>query len=126
MARYAPDDLEHAKRDVLSRAMHREIVEGRGTENGAVYLDLTQVSYEGLRDVMGEIIDDFEAAGLDVRKEPIEIAPAAHSCMGGVLIDTNGRTDVDGLFVAGENGGRLARRESPGERGPHRVRRDGR
>ena len=107
MTRYVPDDLEHAKRDVLSRAMHREIVEGRGTENGAVYLDLTQVPYEGLRDVMGEIIDDFEAAGLDVRKEPIEIAPAAHSCMGGVLIDTNGRTDVDGLFVAGENGGGL-------------------
>ena len=42
-----------------------------------------------------------------MRKEPIEIAPAAHSCMGGVLIDTNGRTDVDGLFVAGENGGGL-------------------
>ena len=107
MARYAPDDMEHAKRDVLSRAMHREIVEGRGTENGGLYLDLTEVSYEGLRDVMGEIIDDFESAGLDVRKEPIEIAPAAHSCMGGVIIDTNGRTGVDGLFAAGENGGGL-------------------
>ena len=107
MARYAPDDMEHAKRDVLSRAMHREIVEGRGTENGGLYLDLTKVSYDGLRDVMGEIIDDFEAAGLDVRKEPIEIAPAAHSCMGGAIIDTNGRTDVDGLFAAGENGGGL-------------------
>ncbi len=107
MARYAPDDMEHAKRDVLSRAMHREITEGRGTENGGLYLDLTEVSYEGLRDVMGEIIDDFESAGLDVRKEPIEIAPAAHSCMGGVIIDTNGRTGVDGLFAAGENGGGL-------------------
>ncbi len=107
MARYAPDDMEHAKRDVLSRAMHREIVEGRGTENGGLYLDLTNAPYEGLRDVMGEIIDDFEAAGLDVRKEPIEIAPAAHSCMGGVIIDTNGRTDVEGLFAAGENGGGL-------------------
>ena len=91
MDRYAPDDMEHAKRDVLSRAMHREIVEGRGTENGGLYLDLTNVPYEGLRDVMGEIIDDFEAAGLDVRKEPIEIAPAAHSCMGGALIDTYGQ-----------------------------------
>jgi len=107
MARYAPEDMEHAKRDVLSRAMHREITEGRGTENGGLYLDLTEVSYEGLRDVMGEIIDDFESAGLDVRKEPIEIAPAAHSCMGGVIIDTNGRTDVGGLFAAGENGGGL-------------------
>ena len=117
MARYAPDDMEHAKRDVLSRAMHREIVEGRGTENGGLYLDLTEVSYEGLRDVMGEIIDDFESAGLDVRKEPIEIAPAAHSCMGGVIIDTNGRTGVDGLFAAGENGGGSPRGESSGERG---------
>lgn len=107
MNRYAPDDMEHAKRDVLSRAMHREIIEGRGTENGGLYLDLTKVSYDGLRDVMGEIIDDFEAAGVDVRKEPIEIAPAAHSCMGGVIIDTSGRTDVDGLFTAGENGGGL-------------------
>ena len=107
MTRYAPDDMEHAKRDVLSRAMHREIVEGRGTENGGLYLDLTKVSHEGLRDVMGEILDDFEAAGVDVRKEPIEIAPAAHSCMGGVIIDTNGRTDVEGLFAAGENGGGL-------------------
>ena len=107
MTRYAPDDMEHAKRDVLSRAMHREIVEGRGGENGGLYLDLTKVPYDGLRDVMGEILDDFEAAGLDVRKEPIEIAPAAHSCMGGVIIDTNGRTDVDGLFAAGENGGGL-------------------
>ena len=107
MARYAPDDMEHAKRDVLSRAMHREIVEGRGTENGGLYLDLTKAPYDGLRDVMGEIIDDFEAAGLDVRKEPIEIAPAAHSCMGGALIDAYGRTDVEGLFAAGENGGGL-------------------
>ncbi len=107
MARYAPEDMEHAKRDVLSRAMHREIVEGRGTENGGLFLDLTAVPYESLRDVMGEIIDDFEAAGVDVRNEPLEIAPAAHSCMGGVRIDTYGRTDVEGLFVAGENGGGL-------------------
>lgn len=107
MARYAPEDMEHAKRDVLSRAMHREIVEGRATENGGLLLDLTKAPYEGLRDVMGEIIDDFEAAGLDVRKEPIEIAPAAHSCMGGVLIDENGGAGVDGLFAAGENGGGL-------------------
>ena len=107
MARYAPDNMEHAKRDVLSRAMHREIVEGRGTENGGLYLDLTGVPYDGLRDVMGEIMDDFEMVGLDVRKEPIEIAPAAHSCMGGVIIDTNGQTDVDGLFAAGENAGGL-------------------
>ena len=95
-------------------------------KTAGLYLDLTKVSYEGLRDVMGEILDDFEAAGLDVRKEPIEIAPAAHSCMGGVIIDTNGRTDVDGLFVAGENGGGPSRGESPGERGSHRVRRHGR
>ncbi len=87
--------------------MHREIVEGRATENGGLLLDLTAAPYEGLRDVMGEIIDDFEAAGLDVRKEPIEIAPAAHSCMGGVLIDENGGAGVDGLFAAGENGGGL-------------------
>jgi len=107
MARYAPDVMEHAKRDVLSRAMHREIVEGRGNEHGALYLDLTQVPYEDIRDIMGEIIDDFLAAGVDIRKEPIELAPAAHSHMGGVVIDADGRTGVEGLFAAGENGGGL-------------------
>lgn len=107
MSRYAPDAMEHAKRDVLARAMHREIRAGRGCANGGLLLDLTQVSYERLREVMGEIIDDFEAAGVDVRKEPIEIAPAAHSCMGGARIDADGRTDVDGLLAAGENGGGL-------------------
>ncbi len=107
MARYAPDVMEHAKRDVLARAMHREIVEGRGTPNGGVYLDLTQVPMDGLRDAMGEILEDIEAAGLDVTRERLELAPAVHSCMGGAAIDSDGWTGVEGLFAAGENGGGL-------------------
>ncbi len=107
MANYAPEVMEHAKRDVLSRAMHREIVEGRGTPNGGVYLDLTRVPMEGLRDAMGEILEDMEAAGLDVSRDLLELTPAVHSCMGGVSIDPDGWTGVEGLFAAGENGGGL-------------------
>lgn len=107
MSRYAPDVMERAKRDVLARAMHREIVEGRGSPNGGVYLDLTRVPIDGLRDAMGEILEDMEAAGLDVSRDLLELTPAVHSCMGGASIDPDGWTGVEGLFAAGENGGGL-------------------
>lgn len=105
MTRYAPDVMERAKRDILSKAMYREIIEGRGSTNGGVFLDLTQVPYDQLRAAVGEIIDELLSAGLDVRKGPIEIAPAVHSCMGGVSVDADGRTGVKGLFAVGENMG---------------------
>ncbi len=107
MARYAPDVMERAKRDILARAMHREIVEGRGSPHGGVYLDLTGIPKDALRDVIGEIMDDFLSHGFDMTERPFEIAPAVHSCMGGVAVRSDGGTDAEGLFAAGENTGGL-------------------
>ena len=107
MARYAPEALERAKRDILARAMHREIVEGRGSPHGGVFLDLTHVPEAALRDVIGEIMNEFSEHGVDMTSQHIELSPAAHSCMGGVAIDSDGFTGVKNLFAAGENAGGL-------------------
>src|SRR5690349_1637910 len=103
MEKYAPNKLELASRDVVSRAEQTEINEGRGFEDGTVALDITKVPRKRIHEALREIVlvgRDF--AGVDITKEPIHIKPGNHYTMGGVKTDVDGRTSVPGLYAAGE------------------------
>ncbi|CAN5468662.1 succinate dehydrogenase/fumarate reductase flavoprotein subunit [soil metagenome] len=103
MEKYAPNKMELASRDVVSRAEQTEINEGRGFEDGTVALDITVVPRKRIHEALREIVlvgQDF--AGVDITKEPIRIKPGNHYTMGGVKTDVHGRTDVPGLYAAGE------------------------
>jgi succinate dehydrogenase / fumarate reductase flavoprotein subunit len=102
MERYAPNKLELASRDVVSRAEQTEINEGRDVRGG-VSLDITLVPKKRILEALREIVNigrDF--AGVDITKEPIVVRPGQHYIMGGVKTDVLGRTPVDGLYAAGE------------------------
>ena len=103
MEKYAPNKMELASRDVVSRAEQTEINEGRGFQDGTVALDITVVPRKRIHEALREIVlvgRDF--AGVDITKEPIHIKPGNHYTMGGVKTDTEGRTNVPGLYAAGE------------------------
>jgi succinate dehydrogenase / fumarate reductase flavoprotein subunit len=103
MERYAPNKMELASRDVVSRAEQTEIDEGRGFPDGTVALDITVVPRKRIHEALREIVlvgRDF--AGVDITREPIHIKPGNHYTMGGVKTDTWGRTNVPGLYAAGE------------------------
>jgi len=103
MERYAPNKMELASRDVVSRAEQTEIDEGRGFPDGTVELDITVVPKKRIHEALREIVlvgKDF--AGVDITKEPIRIKPGNHYTMGGIKTDVDGRTDVPGLYAAGE------------------------
>lgn len=103
MEKYAPNKLELASRDVVSRAEQTEINEGRGFPDGSVHLDVTVVPKKRIHEALREIVlvgRDF--AGIDITKEPIPIRPGQHYIMGGIKTDVDGRTDIPGLYAAGE------------------------
>ncbi|HEX6117646.1 MAG TPA: FAD-binding protein [Solirubrobacterales bacterium] len=103
METYAPNKMELASRDVVSRAEQTEINEGRGFEDGTVALDITVVPRKRIHEALREIVlvgRDF--AGVDITREPIRIKPGNHYTMGGVATDNDGATDIPGLYAAGE------------------------
>ncbi len=103
MERYSPDQMELDARDVVARAIAREIEEGRGTEHGGVYLDISHRDADYVRERLPTMVDRFASLGVDITEEPIEVAPTAHYTMGGVDVDfRNGETGVDGLYAVGE------------------------
>jgi succinate dehydrogenase / fumarate reductase, flavoprotein subunit len=105
MEKSAPNKMELASRDVVSRAEQIEINEGRGVgPNGSgIFLDVTVVEKKRTLEALREIVNlgrDF--AGVDITREPIMIRPGQHYIMGGVKTDVDGRTPIDGLYAAGE------------------------
>ncbi len=105
MEKYAPNKMELASRDVVSRAEQTEINEGRGVGPGGVgiYLDITVVPRKRTLEALREIVNigkDF--AGVDITREPILIRPGQHYIMGGVKTDVDGATPIEGLYAAGE------------------------
>ena len=105
MEKYAPNKMELASRDVVSRAEQTEINEGRGVGEGGVgiYLDITVVPRKRTLEALREIVNigrDF--AGVDITREPIVIRPGQHYIMGGVKTDIDGATPIPGLYAAGE------------------------
>jgi succinate dehydrogenase / fumarate reductase flavoprotein subunit len=105
MEKYAPNKMELASRDVVSRAEQTEINEGRGVGEGGggIYLDITVVPRKRTLEALREIVNigrDF--AGTDITREPIVIRPGQHYIMGGVKTDIHGATPISGLYAAGE------------------------
>ncbi|MCK9152342.1 fumarate reductase (CoM/CoB) subunit TfrA [Methanobacterium alcaliphilum] len=94
--------MELATRDVVARAIYNEIMEGRGTENGGVFLDVTHLAPGLIEEKLETMLLQFLDVGVDIRKEPMEVAPTAHHFMGGVKIDKDGKTTLKNLFAAGE------------------------
>jgi succinate dehydrogenase / fumarate reductase flavoprotein subunit len=105
MSKSAPNKMELASRDVVSRAEQTEINEGRGVgaDGKGIYLDITVVPRKRTLEALREIVNigkDF--AGVDITREPIIIQPGQHYIMGGVKTDIDGQTPITGLYAAGE------------------------
>lgn len=103
MQKYAPDRMELAPRDIVSRAIETEIREGRGFKGGYVHLDLRHLGEEKINERLPTVRElAIYFAGIDPVKEPIPIQPAQHYTMGGVPTDIDGEAPTKGLFAAGE------------------------
>jgi succinate dehydrogenase / fumarate reductase flavoprotein subunit len=102
LKRYAPNAMELASRDVISRAEQTEIDEGRGVD-GNVLLDLRHLGAERILERLhGTRELSMVFAGVDPIHEPIPVRPGAHYHMGGVETDVWGKTTLEGLYAAGE------------------------
>jgi len=103
MKNYYPERMELGPRDIVARATFNEIIAGRGTPHGGVWLDVTHLSKEKILDRLPTMYEQFKNIdGIDISKEKMEVAPTAHYSMGGVVVDMNCRTNVRGLFAVGE------------------------
>jgi succinate dehydrogenase / fumarate reductase flavoprotein subunit len=109
MEKYDPEKMELSTRDVVARANYTEVQEGRGSEHGGVYLDITHLGYEGIMKKLPTMHEQFlKLADIDISKEPMEVFPTVHYTMGGVKIDPEtAASNVPGLFAAGEVAGGL-------------------
>ena len=102
MERYAPQYLELASRDVVSRSEQTEINEGRGID-GNVLLDMRHLGREFIEDRLGYLQEvAVEFLGIDLAEQPVPVRPGVHYIMGGIKTDVNGATSVPGLYAAGE------------------------
>jgi len=102
MRRYQPERLELAGRDEVTRAIYQEVQEGRGTEHGAVYLDITHWEEGKAEKLVPDVFAAHMEVGIDIRKQMMEITPSMHHMMGGFDITEWGETNVDGLYACGE------------------------
>jgi succinate dehydrogenase / fumarate reductase, flavoprotein subunit len=103
MERYSPEQMELDARDVVARAIDREIREGRGTPAGAVLLDISHREPDHIAERLPKIQGQFREQGVDITRDPMEVAPTAHYSMGGVRVDFDtGATGVPGFFAVGE------------------------
>jgi succinate dehydrogenase / fumarate reductase flavoprotein subunit/fumarate reductase flavoprotein subunit len=105
MERYDPERLERSTRDVVARSSYLEITAGRGTEQGGVLLDISHLGAEAVERAFGGMVARTRLVGYDLARRPIEVSPTAHFQMGGVVIDRDCLTSVEGLLVAGEDAG---------------------
>ncbi|MQA07566.1 MAG: FAD-binding protein [Pseudonocardiaceae bacterium] len=105
MARYDAERMERSTRDVVARAGYSEIVAGRGTPDGGVLIDISHLGAEEVERRFPGMVQRTRQIGQDLARAPVRVSPTAHFHMGGVLIDADCRTALDGLLVAGEDAG---------------------
>ena len=100
-------------RDVMVALIYRELSEGRGSSHGGVFLDVSQPEARRedvrnkLRTYLPEKYNYLLKKGVDLTREPLEVAPVAHYTLGGLRIDSNCQTRIGGLFAAGEAAGNI-------------------
>ena len=104
MERYDPEKMELSTRDVVARAIYTEAREGRGTEHGGAYLDISHKPAEYVKRKLPSMYHQFrELADVDITKGPMEVGPTCHYMMGGIRVEAEtAQTTVPGLFAAGE------------------------
>jgi fumarate reductase (CoM/CoB) subunit A len=101
MRDYDPDNLERADRATLARAIQREILAGRGSDSGGVYLDISSVAADEINRHRPGFLEWLHDHGIDPANEPLQTAPSAHTCLGGVAVDPK-LSAKPGLYAAGE------------------------
>jgi succinate dehydrogenase / fumarate reductase flavoprotein subunit len=104
MEKYDPKRMELSTRDVVARSIYTEVREGRGTEHGGAYLDISHKPAEYVKRKLPSMYHQFkELADVDITKGPMEVGPTCHYMMGGIRVDAEtAESTVPGLFAAGE------------------------
>lgn len=104
MEKYDPKRMELSTRDVVARSIYTEVKEGRGTEHGGAYLDISHKPAEYVKKKLPSMYHQFkELADVDITKGPMEVGPTCHYMMGGIRVDAEtAQSTVAGLFAAGE------------------------
>ena len=104
MENYDPERMELSARDKVAMANYTEIIEGRGTPNNGVYLDISHKSKDLIIEKLPRMYRQFlDILMIDISKKPMEVAPTAHYSMGGVIVDSDThKTNIEGLYAAGE------------------------
>src|SRR2546427_7391503 len=104
MERYDPEKVDLSTRDVVARAIYTEVREGRGTEHGGAYLDISHKPAEYVKKKLPSMYHQFrELADVDITKGPMEVGPTCHYMMGGIRVDAETtQSTIPGLFAAGE------------------------
>lgn len=103
MERYDPEKKERSTRDRVSRASYMEVMAGRGTQNGGVWIDVAHLGAEFVEKNFTGMRDRCLRIGFDLARERVEVCPTAHFNMGGIRINRDCFTNLEGLFAAGED-----------------------
>jgi len=103
MQRYDPARMERSTRDRVSRASYMEVMAGRGTANGGVWIDVSHLGADFVMKNFPGMRDRCLRVGFDLAREKVEVCPTAHFVMGGIRINRDGFTNLEGLFAAGED-----------------------
>ena len=109
MKNYDSKRMELSTRDRVAMANYTEILEGRGTKNGGVYLDISHKTKQFIIDKLPRMYRQFlDTLMIDISKNPMEVSPTAHYSMGGIVVEPDDHsTGVEGLYAAGEVTGGL-------------------
>jgi len=104
MEKYDPKRMELSTRDVVARSIYTEVKEGRGTEHGGAYLDISHKPAEYVKKKLPSMYHQFkELADVDITKGPMEVGPTCHYVMGGIRVEAEtAQSTIPGLFAAGE------------------------
>jgi len=105
LKRYFPDTAEHSTRSEVILAMAKEIHAGRAGSTGGIFMDATKVPMDVIQKQIPHVYKTCLHRHIDISKTPLEVAPGSHTWLGGLKINVDGKTPVDGLFAAGETAG---------------------
>lgn len=105
LKRYFPETAEASTRSEVILAMAQEIHAGRATPTGGIFMDATKVPLEAIQKMIPYVYKTCMHKGIDITRVPLEVAPGSHTWLGGLKVDVDGRTPVQGLFAAGETAG---------------------
>lgn len=100
---------EKSTRDIVARGIYKEVKDGRGTEHGGVYMDVSYLPDKVIEGYINEVYPNFNFGGvklleegIDIRREPFEVSPGVHFFMGGLKINEKTETCIEGLYACGE------------------------